>query len=250
MGNLLKRAGAAGDESAPSTVDTIYLATYRSFMEAVDAIDNGVDRFPGAGPPKYASSTDLASSVGELNPAWNEPQGDAQLDAAFAKAVALTGAEFEGAVLSLARVWLPARKIVEDALAGRAGVDASGAIMELAQICPWKSHLFEMEAGDAALAVDPVKFVLYEDDRERKWRVQAVPVSAASFANRVSLPAALCGLRGADLDAAAAKGLAGGISPPPGGVFIHASGFTGGPDTREGALAYARAALADTAETK
>lgn len=39
---------------------------------------------------------------------------------------------------------------------------------------PWKSHLYTLEEE---LAIDPaasILFVLYEDDRERKWRIQAV----------------------------------------------------------------------------
>jgi uncharacterized UPF0160 family protein len=228
----------------PATVEAVYLATYRSFMEAVDAIDNGVNRFPGAGPPKYASSTDLAARVGGLNPSWNDAdQGDAATNAGFARAVAITGEAFEDAVLYTARHWLPARKIVEDAVGGRFGVDPSGGVIELGHFCPWKSHLYEMEEEDAALAAAPVKFCIYQDDREGAWRVQCLPECPGSFANRLSLPAPLCGLRGDALDAAAAAGVAG-VTPPPGGVFIHVSGFTGGHASRAGALAYAQAALA------
>jgi len=226
-----------------AVIEAVYLATYRSFMEAVDAIDNGVNRFPGAGPPVYASSTDLAARVGGLNPAWNDDQSDSAANAGFARAVAMTGEAFSDAVLYTARSWLPARKLVEEAVAGRFGVDPSGGVMLLSHFCPWKSHLFEMEAEDGALAANPVKFCLFQDDREGAWRVQTVPVTPASFENRVSLPAPLCGLRGEELDAAAAAGVAG-VTPPAGGIFIHVSGFTGGHKSREGALAYAQAALA------
>lgn len=40
--------------------------------------------------------------------------------------------------------WLPARKIVEAAVADRCNVDASGAVISL-QPCPWKEHLFMIE---------------------------------------------------------------------------------------------------------
>jgi len=75
-----------------------------------------------------------------------------------------------------------------------------------------------------------------QDERERKWRVQAVSVSAGSFQNRRSLPAAWRGLRDAELCAAA------GI---PGLVFVHASGFIGGADTQAAAVEMARRALAE-----
>lgn len=239
---------------AAAAVDAVYLATYRSFMEAVDAIDNGVNRFPGAGPPAYAASTDLASRVGGLNPAWNEPdQSDEAYAAAFARAVAITGEAFTDAVLYTSRHWLPARRYVEEAVGARFDVDPSGAVIELTHFCPWKSHVYEMEeeAGGALAAPDSpaIKFCIFQDDREGAWRVQCLSECAGSFKNRLSLPGPLCGLRGDALDAAAAAGIAG-VTPPPGGVFIHVSGFTGGHKTREGALAYARAALAAEAAGK
>ena len=64
-----------------------------------------------------------------------------------------------------------------------------------------------------------VLFCLYKDDREGKWRVQAVSVSTTSFDNRRSMPAAWRGLRDDKLSEAA------GI---PGCVFCHANGFIGG----------------------
>lgn len=56
--------------SAPSSedVETVFLAVYKNFMEAVDAIDNGVDQYENAGEPRYISQTNLSSRVGGLNP--------------------------------------------------------------------------------------------------------------------------------------------------------------------------------------
>ena len=228
-----------------AVTEAVYLSTYRSFMEAVDAIDNGVNRFPDhKGPPAYASSTDLAARVGQLNPDWNDDQSEATINAAFAKAVSITGEAFTDAVLEKARSWLPARKYVEEAVAGRMAVDPSGGMMELSHFCPWKNHLFDMEGEDAGLAARPVKFVIFQDDRGGDWRIQAVPKAPASFENRLSLPKPLCGLRDGDLDAAAGGAGIAGVVAPPGGIFIHVAGFTGGHKAREGALAYARAALA------
>lgn len=90
-----------------------------------------------------------------------------------------------------------------------------------------------------------VKFVLFEDARARNWRVQAVPATAGGFGNRLDLPCK--GQRDGELDEAAAR-----LDPPapPGGVFVHVSGFIGGHATREGALCYARAALKEEEEEK
>jgi uncharacterized UPF0160 family protein len=112
----------------------------------------------------------------------------------------------------------------------------AGAIMLLEQYCPWKSMLYELE--EAKGIQGKILFVVYEDETEHKWRVQAVNKSPASFELRKGLPAPWRGLRGAELDA---------VMGFPGGVFVHISGFIGGHATKEGALRMATTAL-DSAE--
>jgi len=73
-----------------------------------------------------------------------------------------------------------------------------------------------------------------QDDREKKWRVQAVGAAPGSFDSRKALPTAWRGLRDAELSE---------VSGIPGCVFVHASGFIGGNATYEGALAMAQKAL-------
>jgi len=75
-----KAAKEAGEEAAngdsianapppdDADVETVYLAVYKNFMEAVDAIDNGVDQYENAGEPRYISQTNLSARVGGLNP--------------------------------------------------------------------------------------------------------------------------------------------------------------------------------------
>lgn len=99
--------------------------------------------------------------------------------------------------------------------------------------CPWKEHLFTLEEELGVTA--PILYVLYEDERERKWRIQCVPPSAGSFDQRKGLPAAWRGLRDDVLSEAC------GI---PGCVFVHASGFIGGNSTYEGVLEMARRSIA------
>lgn len=81
----------------------------------------------------------------------------------------------------------------------------------------------------------PILFCLYLDDRENKWRVQAVSKSAGGFENRRSLRAAWRGLR--DEQLSTTSGIAG-------CVFVHASGFIGGNATLQGALEMARQSIA------
>ena len=75
--------------------------------------------------------------------------------------------------------------------------------------------------------------MLFQDTKEKKYRVQAVSVPG-SFESRKPLPKAWRGVR----DDALSE-----LSGIPDCVFVHASGFIGGNATSEGALAMAREGL-------
>ena len=98
-------------------------------------------------------STLLSARIGRLAPAWNEPQTPADYDAQFAKAMALAGAEFLTALTDLHQQWLPARAVVLAAVNSRLEVDASGEIIRVAMVCPWKAHLYDIEGELAAAGV-------------------------------------------------------------------------------------------------
>ncbi|KAM3242944.1 hypothetical protein ACQJBY_055123 [Aegilops geniculata] len=214
-------------------VHRVYLAIYKSFVEALDAIDNGINQYDTEQTPKYVNNTHLSSRVGRLNPDWTDPdQSPEKENAAFQKAMALAGSEFMESVRFHVKSWLPARSIVMECLLSRGNVDPSGEIMVLDRFCPWKLHLFELEEE---LKTDPLtKYVLYEDERSKGWRVQAVSVAPDRFESRKALPEKWRGMRDDELSKET------GI---PGCVFIHMSGFIGGNKTYEGALEMARAAL-------
>ncbi|KAK4748700.1 hypothetical protein SAY87_015286 [Trapa incisa] len=220
------------DEEHPN-VHLLYLAIYKSFMEAIDAIDNGINRYDTDQPPRYVNNTHLSSRVGRLNLDWIDPDQSAEKEnEAFRRAMALAGAEFLDSVRFHVRSWLPARSIVVECLQARYDVDPSGEVMVLNRFCPWKLHLFELEEE---MKIDPpIKYVLYQDERSKSWRVQAVAVSPDSFESRKALPAQWRGLR--DTELSNQTGI-------PGCVFVHMSGFIGGNQTLEGALAMARGAL-------
>jgi uncharacterized UPF0160 family protein len=214
------------------SVETVYLAVYRGFMEAIDAIDNGVNQYDTNSPPKYISNTDLSARVSKLNPEWNQPTSETIENENFLKAVALTGSEFEAALHYYAKSWLPGRDFVVDALKKRKEVDSSGEILKLDDFCPWKGHLYDLETE---MGIEgQVKYVLYHDEREDKWRIQAVSASPGSFESRKALPAAWRGLRGEELNK---------VVGVDGCVFCHASGFIGGNDTLEGVVEMAKKAL-------
>lgn len=225
-------AVAAGLPADHTDVQAVYLTVYKNFMEAIDAIDNGINQWDSDSPPKYVNNTHLSARVGNLNPAWNEDSSEEATMAGFHAAVALTGKEFMDAVRYYATSWLPARALVLADLQARMSTDPSRAIVRLTSYCPWKEHLHQLEAEIGATG--EVKYVIYEDEREKKWRVQAVGVAPGSFESRKPLPTAWRGLRDAELSEVA------GI---PECVFVHASGFIGGNATLEGALEMARRSL-------
>lgn len=225
-------AKTMGLDSSSPEVEEVYLTLYKNFMEAIDAIDNGVNQWDSEAPPKYLNNTHLSARVGGLNPAWNEDSSDATLAAGFQAAIALTGAEFTDALSYLAKSWLPARALVLADLQARTQIDPSGQIMKLNSYCPWKEHLYQLEE-ELGISGE-VKYVLYEDEREKKWRIQAVGVAPGSFESRKALPVAWRGFRDGELSS---------VTGIPGGVFVHASGFIGGNDTYAGALEMAKKAL-------
>uniref|UniRef100_A0A8C5KIM3 Melanocyte proliferating gene 1 n=1 Tax=Jaculus jaculus TaxID=51337 RepID=A0A8C5KIM3_JACJA len=153
--------------------------------------------------------------------------------AGFKRAMALVQEEFLQRLDFYQHSWLPARALVEEALAQRFQVDPSGEIVELAKGgCPWKEHLYHLESVLSPPVA--ITFVIYTD-QAGQWRVQCVPKEPHSFQSRLPLPEPWRGLRDEALDQ---------VSGIPGGIFVHASGFIGGHRTREGALSMARATLA------
>uniref|UniRef100_A0A804NUN3 Metal-dependent protein hydrolase n=1 Tax=Zea mays TaxID=4577 RepID=A0A804NUN3_MAIZE len=214
-------------------VHCLYLAIYKSFVEALDAIDNGINQYDTDQPPKYVNNTHLSSRVGRFNLDWTDPDQSLEKEnAAFEQAMVLAGSEFMESVRFHVKSWLPARSIVLECLLSKGNIDPSGEIMVLDRFCPWKLHLFELEEE---LKTDPLtKYVLYQDERSKSWRVQAVAVAPDRFESRKALPEKWRGMRDDELSAET------GI---PGCVFVHMSGFIGGNKTYEGALEMARAAL-------
>ncbi|KAI1288380.1 MYG1 exonuclease [Halotydeus destructor] len=232
LSNLLSLGDEAGDVD-DKLINVIWDKVYENFVKEFDAIDNGVSICDS---PKYEIHTHIASRVAHLKPNWNEPSNEDILLERFHQAMELVGREFTDKVRYYGRVWWPARKYVLQSLERRFEVDPSGDIMDLSkcdstEMFPWKEHLFELEKE---LNIEKaIKFVLFPEDNG-KWRVQTVPVTSHSFASRISLHKEWQGLRGAELSTKS------GIE---GCVFVHATGFIGGNDTRDGALEMARKTL-------
>ncbi|KAI6047615.1 metal-dependent protein hydrolase [Pisolithus marmoratus] len=208
-------------------VIVLWLKLYKEFMEAIDAIDNGISQYPSEQHPRYRNRTDLSSRVGWLNPPWNRPANAETVDSLFSKASQLAGEEFLGRLRYYANAWLPARGLVGAGLATRHGIDPSGRIILFEQFIPWKRS--------RTLASDALPwYIIYPDEFGGNWRVQAVPVASESFESRKALPEKWRGLRDDELSR---------VCGVEGCIFVHASGFIGGNKTKEGALKLARLAV-------
>uniref|UniRef100_A0A804I2H4 Metal-dependent protein hydrolase n=1 Tax=Musa acuminata subsp. malaccensis TaxID=214687 RepID=A0A804I2H4_MUSAM len=201
--------------------------------KAIDAIDNGINQYDTDQPPKYVNNTHLSSRVGSLNLEWvDSDHSSEEENAAFQQAMMLAGGEFLECVRFHARSWLPARSIINKCLTSRGNVDPSGEIIVLDRFCPWKHHLFELEKE---LKINPpIKYVIYQDERSKNWRVHAVAISPEMFESRQPLPQCWRGLMDDELSER---------SGIPGCLFVHISGFIGVNQTYEGALAMATTAL-------
>lgn len=242
---IAQRLGVSEDDD---NVALIWNKVYESFIEALDAHDNGISVYDpaaigAAGLEKRFSEGGftLGAMVGRLNPDWNE---EAPSDAAakqawenekFVTASNRIGEEFSRDVDYYIKSWLPARDMVKEAYKKRVEHDPEGRIMVFSgQSVPWKDHLYTLEGQDEASA--KVLYVLYAESSApgAKWRIQCVPVSKDSFQSRKPLPEAWRGSRDQELD---------GLTGIDGGVFVHAAGFIGGNKTFEGAKAMALKAL-------
>ncbi|KAK9896456.1 GAMM1 protein [Cystobasidium minutum MCA 4210] len=223
------------DTSDQTMLDVLYKKLYENFVEALDAIDNGISQYDTDSNAKYSSRTDLSSRVAHLNPSWNEPFNDNILDQKFEIASALAGSEFYGALGRAMNSWYPARSMVEEAVKSRKTHDPSGKLIVFDSFGPWKEHLYLLEDELQIPEEEKPLYVLYPEDSGGKWRIQAVPVSSDSFSSRKPLPEAWRGIRDQALSD---------LSGIPGCVFVHAAGFIGGNETKEGALQMASKALA------
>jgi uncharacterized UPF0160 family protein len=229
-------------------VDMVWRKIYESFIEAMDAHDNGISVYDPAGlaaaglQKKFSDGGfTLGAMVGRLNPNWNDPIPEDPVaaqeaeDIRFELASQRIGEEFDRDLDYFTRAWWPAREVVAEAFEGRVEYDSKGRILVLKrQSAPWKDHLYSLEQQKPEGG--QVLYVLYPEKPvpDAKWRIQCVPVSKDSFESRKPLPESWRGFRDEELD---------GISGVSGSVFVHASGFIGGNKTFEGALAMAKKAL-------
>jgi len=116
----------------------------QKFIEGIDANDNGISAYPSDIKPKFESALSITGIVAALNPTWNEPATDADIDKRFEEASTLMGEQFLKKLDFYGKAWLPARDIVVRALEENENLDPQGRILHLPQFCPWKVCLSEI----------------------------------------------------------------------------------------------------------
>jgi len=147
-------------------IDIAYTKVYDSLLEALDAIDTGVEPVADESVEiLYKDSTGLSSRVSRLNPRWNEVDDNFEKpkeDERFELAVTACGEDFLSVMASVVESDIPARSFVQKALLNRFEVDPSGEILcfESGGL-PWRNHLYELEKEHKIEKL--IKFVLYPD---------------------------------------------------------------------------------------
>ena len=236
FGRDIIRNVLAKSDLTEENLNILYKRVYEHFIEALDANDNGINKYDGLKElhvePKFNDKAiSIPGIISGMNPNWNDDCSAEAFDKHFFKASDFIGATFVNLVKGYGESWLPAKSIVLEAVKDRLNADASGKIVILPQFCPWKEHLYEIEKE---LGIEnQIEFVLFEDSG-KSWRVSTVPVSSTSFQFRKGLPEVLRGLRD---DVLSEK------SGVPDCIFIHAAGFIGGAKTKESAYRLAKMSL-------
>lgn len=215
-----------------SSIGSVYEELYKRFVEPFDALDNGIPQYPPDIKPAYSRPWTLQDQVSTLNPTHWEKNVDP--DERFGEAVELLKSTFEKVVLNVLKGWLPSRQTLTLAIQNNATMQSAddkvmGRILVLDEPCNWKGHLAALEPTPGHYL-----YVVYEDEMNNSWRIQAVPVEPESFESRKPLPEKWCGLRDNELDR---------VTGVEGGIFVHRTGFIGGHKTKKGAIELARLAV-------
>lgn len=242
-----------GLEAGSAENELLYKKIYADFIEAFDANDNGIPPYDpaalrAAGIEKRFSDKgfSIASVVNKYNFAPSDPSrpitsekahSNEEEDARFLQASAFVGRQFTLELSHTFNSWLPARNIVLESFKTRHNVHPSGRIILIPhrkEGVPWSEHLYNLEEAEGKSG--EILYALFAESADpfSKWRIRAVSLDNGSFENRKSLPEAWRGLRDEELSK---------VSGVPGGVFVHASGFIGGNQTYEGAVAMAGLAV-------
>jgi uncharacterized UPF0160 family protein len=160
-------------------VRTIFNVIDNSFMQGLDAIDNGV-RFQQDIPVP-----DLSMIIKSFNPNWNSNDSE---EKCFKDALALAKTVFRNVFHGQLAVY-DAKKAIREAYNNREQKE----LLILERSAPWQQALMEIDKKQEVL------FVVFPDNHEG-YRIQAVRKKLHSFDARKDLPRKWAGLEGQKLN--------------------------------------------------
>ncbi len=199
-------------QAGPETVAAVWLSVDQGLVRDVDLMDNG-------------ATLPMPGHVSTLLEAWNPTFAEDSRDenAAFHDAVQLAAA-----VMARACAHAHAAVLAKDTVAEAARRAPHPAILVLERRVPWEDAVFDLGLSEVLYVVRPAG---------NDWTCSAVPPEKGSFAQRQPLPDAWAGLRDEALAA---------ISAVADATFCHPARFVCGARSRDGALALARLAVAES----
>ncbi|WP_067617243.1 MYG1 family protein [Alicyclobacillus acidiphilus] len=187
-------------------------------IQAIDAIDNGVDL------ERDARIKGISEVIGTFNPPWNS---DGDENEAFERAVRFASEILQNYIRS---EWsrLEAIDVVKSAFERRPRPE----LLVLERFCPWTETLLEIDTSQQVL------YVVFPD-KTGQYRLQVVPKNPGTFVARKPLPARWAGLDGPEFAAA---------SGTPDGIFCHPARFIAGAGSLQGILQLAEQAIQEPVE--
>ncbi|EPZ46275.1 MYG1 family protein [Alicyclobacillus acidoterrestris] len=182
-------------------------------IQAIDAIDNGVDL------ARDARIKGISELIASFNPPWNS---DLDEDEAFHEAVQFATSILNNSLRAeIGRI--AAIDIVKEAFTKRDRKE----ILELTSFCPWSETLFDLDQDQSVL------YVVFPD-RHGQYRIQVVPKALGSFEARKPLPASWAGKEETELNQLI------GVDDA---VFCHPARFIAGARSRDTILKMADLAI-------
>lgn len=195
----------------PAEVDALWVSIDEKLIQEIDAIDNGA---------KDPSPTCFSAVIRSMNVPWDCAE-EGEHDAAFDRAIQVAQAVLEG-IISQEYGRLRAKKLVQGAVTACEGQE----VLMLDTFMPWQNVLAELDHG--------FKFVVFGNGTD--WKVQTIQkfYEDGSRETIKLLPEHWGGLQQDSLVQAT------GVVDV---TFCHKGLFIAGAQSREGAIALAKAAL-------
>ncbi|KYO01962.1 conserved protein, unknown function [Plasmodium gaboni] len=221
---VLRKGFSITDEEK---INVLYEKLYTSFIESVDAVDNGINQYEGQ--PKYQINTTIQCRVNRFNPTFLED--DVDENERFMEAAKIVKQEFVHFVTYYSDVWYMAKSIVHESILNRFNFHKSGRVIYLQKYCPYSEHLYDLE--QELNIQDEILYCIYSD-RYNNFRCTAISKKNEPFVLRLPFPASFRGLKDEQLQT---------VSKIPGLTFVHYSGFTSAGENIESLVKLVEASL-------